>query len=188
MASPLLDRRSPAELAESGQVFELKGQIDDFDRLQEAVESLLSGLPEAEKPDGWKQRPVEIRIRFGWWEATAGVPALTGRVSAVVPLVCQRCLAPYDTELAAELRLLIAEPGQAIADPGSWEVWEWDEQSDRPLDMVDETLVMAIPFAPMHPDDAGCAAKENEPAGEKQDLVRPFADLRALMADQEQKE
>ena len=42
MASPMLDRVPPSELAKRGQVIELQGLIEDFDGLVAAIDSELS--------------------------------------------------------------------------------------------------------------------------------------------------
>ena len=69
MRNPLLDRSSPGELADVGQVIETEGKLEDFSRLREIVAADLASLPEAEVRAAWRQTPVPIRLRFSWVDA-----------------------------------------------------------------------------------------------------------------------
>ncbi len=50
----------------------------------------------------------------------------------------------------------------------------------RPLDLVDELLVMALPFAALH-EEASCRRAAVETGAVTEEPLRPFADLRAQM-------
>ena len=82
----------------------------------------------------------------------------------------------------AEADLLLLELEQAADGYDEYEVWELDESLLRPLDIVEEMLVMAMPFSAMHVDSASCKVLEpvTEPAQE--DTTTPFAALREQMA------
>jgi uncharacterized protein len=179
MGNPLQDRRTPQELAASRQVIEFKGKLSDFARLEGIVESDLDALDPDKLPPGWRESEICGQLSFGFADAQNGLPRVEGEVNAAVDAVCQRCLEPLKVPLSVELRLLFAgeDPGEA-GDEG-FEVWELEEETVRPLDLVEEALIMAMPLAAMHEDDE-CHGPdiEDSGAGEK---IRPFAALKAQM-------
>jgi len=78
----------------------------------------------------------------------------------------------------AELRLLFG--AEQSAGDGGYEVWELKEDELCPADLVEEALIMAMPFSAMHDFDAPCVkADAVEDRAEK--TVRPFADLKSQM-------
>lgn len=181
MANPLLDRASPAELAERGQVIEKKEKIEFFPRLAEIVARDLAALPEARRPPEWRALPVAIRLVFDWADGRERVPALTGRVVTTVPAVCQRCLEPMELPLGQDLELVFVGPAASAPDAGGYEAWELDEATIRPLDVIEEVLIMAMPIAAMHAASEECRPLAEVPADETGKSVKPFADLRSRM-------
>ena len=184
MGNPLLDRASPRDLAERGQIIEKEEKLELFPRLTEAIAADLEALPAERLPRQWRQSPVAFRLAFGWADHRQRVPVLTGSVTAELPAVCQRCLEPLTLLLAQELKLLLTSPDGSPATGGEFEPWEIDEAVIRPADIVDEVLIMAMPLAAMHADRrdcgplAGLLATDPPAAG---DTARPFADLRARL-------
>ena len=185
MTSPMLDRVPPTVLANRGQLIETKGRVADFDRLIEAVESELSVLPSAEKPQRWQQAPVDIRIRYGWSESQPGIPVIEGRTSTHIAAVCQRCLEPFELAIAADLKLLLPPKDAAAVTNDEFEVWEFDEDDVSPHDVVEEALIMAMPFSAMHQSEDECGAARPGSGADEDETVRPFADLKSLMANAE---
>lgn len=193
MGNPLLDRASPRDLAERGQIIEKIEKLELFARLAEVVAADLETLPAKQLPGRWRQSPVTFRLVFGWADDRHRVPSLTGRVTAEVPAVCQRCLEPLTLSLAQELKLLLCAPDARVVAGDAFEAWEIDGEIDepviRPVDIVDELLVMAMPLAAMHADRRECTT----PAGRLMrdrgaggdDTVRPFADLRSRMRQED---
>ena len=55
-----------------------------------------------------------------------------------------------------------------------------DEERLRPLDLVEEVLIMALPLATLHDGDAACAEREC-PEEAPATKTRPFADLKLQM-------
>lgn len=185
MTSPMLDCVSPTDLANRGQVIETKGRVADFDRLVEAVESELSVLPATERPQQWQQAPVDIRLRYGWSELQPGMPVLEGWTSTRIAAVCQRCLEPFELAITAELKLLLPPPDADAVTSDEFEVWEFDDDDVSPHDIVEEALIMAMPFSAMHQSDEECGASRPDSDADEDEAVRPFADLKSLMADAE---
>lgn len=184
MANPLSDRVQPKELATRGQCIEFKGKVSDFERLAEIVEADLAALSAELRPRGWRAAPVAIRLEFAWAGGPQQIPAINGRIIAKIPAVCQRCLEAFELELDSSVRMLLAgpdaEPGET-PDLAEFEVWELDEETLRPLDIVEESLVMAMPLAPTHDFDESCVALANELVESGPDTARPFADLKSRM-------
>ncbi len=88
----------------------------------------------------------------------AGRPALAVSVTGTVPVECQRCLAPFGFEVAQRTVMLLAksEADADALDAGSdAEVLVADRPLD-PLELVEDELLLTLPFAPMH-DEGACA-------------------------------
>jgi uncharacterized protein len=189
MGNPLLDRASPRDLAERGQIIEKKEKLELFPRLTEVVAADLETLPAERLPGRWRQSPVTFRLVFAWADDRHRVPSLTGWVSAEVPAVCQRCLEPLTLALAQDLKLLLTGPDAPVAIGDDFEAWEVDEPVIRPADIVDEVLIMAMPLAAMHPDRRACGALAGRLAQDRgassDDPVRPFADLGTRMRQED---
>jgi uncharacterized protein len=177
MGDPLRDRRTAQDWAKRGQVIEIAEKIGGFTRLAGIVEKDLETLRPARLPHDWRDATVVGRLQFGFADAQRDVPALEGRVAVTVDAVCQRCLEPMRLPLETELRLLFDVGGSGIDAGDGYEVWELEDQRLRPLDVVEEALVMALPLAAMHAD-AECSAAT---ADEREKATRPFANLRGQM-------
>jgi len=183
MGNPLRDRRTPSELAASGQVIEIEEKITNFERLAGIVEADLLTLDPDKLPSDWRDTVVAGRLGFSFSDTHNSVPALHGEVEVTIDAVCQRCLEPFRLPLAAELRLLFVEKNAATVKVDGYEKWELAEEKLRPLDLVEEALIMAMPFAAMHANDESCNKPEeviDEPGGK----VQPFATLRSQMDDE----
>ena len=178
MGNPLQDRRTPQDFAVSGQVIEISEKIGNFERLAEIIEADLGALEPDRLPRDWRESPVDGQLSFGFTGAQGGVPALEGQVVATIHAVCQRCLEPFRLPLAVKLRLLFG--AEQSAGDGGYEVWELKEDKLCPADVVEEALIMAMPFSAMHDFDTQCVkAVAVEDRAEK--MVRPFADLKSQM-------
>ena len=178
MGNPLRDRRTPREFAASGQSIDFDDKIGDFERLAGIVEADLSALDAEKVPRGWRDRTVAGHLSFGFADAQQGLPTLEGSIAATVDAVCQRCLEPMVVSLCAEMKYLLAD-----GEYDDYEVWELEESTLRPIDIVDEALVMAIPMSVLHVYSKDCRrmTASQEPA---EDKIRPFAALRAQMDEE----
>lgn len=144
------DRHQLADLASIGQVIEINGLIEDFDRLADVLAADLESLDAAHVPAGWRKRPVTGRLAFEAVEGDGRAARLTGELEATLLSVCQRCLQPFEWRLATTIGLMLVEAGAADASHDSLEVWELDGRDARPADIVDEALVMAMPLSVRH--------------------------------------
>lgn len=181
MANPLLDRVLPEDLAERGQAFELQGKIEDFRRLIEIVEADLKSVAVQIRPREWRAAPVNIRLGFGWADARREIPALEGEISTDIVAVCQRCLEPFELPLRTTLKMLLLKTADATALQDEFEIWEVEGDEIRPLDIVEEALIMALPLSAVHPSRDLCGPLAENVTDENKETVRPFADLRSQM-------
>ncbi len=181
MANPLLDRAPPEELADRRQVFELKGKIEDFPRLVEIVEADLDAIAAENRPRDWRAAPVNIRLGFAWLDARREIPALEGEISTEFAAVCQRCLEPFKLSLMTKLKMLLLKTPAATTLQDEFEIWEVDGDAVRPLDIVEEALIMALPFSAVHQSGDLCGRLAENVTEESRKTVRPFADLRSQM-------
>lgn len=181
MGNPLLHRAPPEEFAARGQVIETEEELQLFPRLAEAVSGdFRAHAPEA-LPRKWRQTPVTIRLAFGWADTEHEIPVLEGRVSVRVPAVCQRCLEPFERVLDTEVRLLFGAFGGRDDPSSQYGLWELEEATVRPVDILDESLVMAMPLAAMHESSEDCGPLAKEVTVARDAGIRPFADLKSQM-------
>lgn len=178
MANPLLARAAPELLARRGQAIDIVEHVSTFARLAEIVAGDHASLEAAQVPPRWRERPVTVELAFAWADVAERVPRVEGRASTTVPMTCQRCLECCEISLVADIALLLLPAGEGRAAGEALEVWELEEETLRPLELVEEALVMALPFAAKHADTAECAALAAVPAEERTDTVRPFAGLK----------
>jgi uncharacterized protein len=112
-----------------------------------------------------------------------GRPMLSLTIRGRLPLVCQRCLQPFDASIEQSSELLIAR------DEPEWAQLDEDERevvlASAPLDattLVEDELLLSLPYAPKHPD-AQCPAASAQAPGSaetEQHTSSPFARLAAL--------
>jgi uncharacterized protein len=180
MGSPLRDRRPLAELADRRQVIEITEKVGDFQRLTRIVEADLAALDPAKLPRGWRDSAVTGRLEFGFLDAQERLVVLEGEVAAIIDAVCQRCLEPFRLELASELHLLPMVARESSFADETLEVWELDDDTICPAEVVEEALIMAMPLAAMHEDPAACGEIDKASSDERQ-TTRPFAGLKSQL-------
>lgn len=184
MANPLLARAAPGFLAKRKQVIESIEKLSTFERLAAIVQEDLAALPDTERPENWRDSTVKVALEFGWADSREQLPQLKVTAEAEVPAVCQRCLDACTVGLQIDLKvLLLQDPGVEHGGDETLEVWELTESTLRPIDVVEELLVMALPMAAMHDDRAECGAVAKAEIAATDDIavdtVRPFAGLKA---------
>ncbi len=183
MGSPLEIRRTAAEWAAAREAIEFKEKIGEFEQLQAIVAADLAILGPDETPADWRDAPVTGTLQFGYLDGT-NVPGVDCRAFAELDAVCQRCLLPFRLTVEVESRLVLLEMDRAIDGYEEFEVWELEESSVRPRDIVEELLIMAMPYSAMHTESAACRALSSPgDGGEK--MTRPFAALRERMAEED---
>jgi uncharacterized metal-binding protein YceD (DUF177 family) len=182
MGNPLRERRSAADLAAGAQVIEIAAKIGDFEQLSAIVEADLVALDADRMPTGWRDSAVEGSLEFGFADAQQQLPKVNCRVGVTVDAVCQRCLEAFRLPLEAEVELLLLGLDQDVDGFDELEVWELEESLLRPQDIVEELLIMALPFAAMHKDTTSCRALASVATESAEKMTSPFAALRDQMA------
>jgi uncharacterized protein len=106
--------------------------------------------------------PASVDWRIAGTTDALGRPALSVGLSGAVTLSCQRCLADFEWKVEQQTELLLArnEDELAALDAESGAEIVLAESPIDPLELVEDELVLALPFAPRHPDGA-CAAPAN---------------------------
>ncbi len=178
MAKLLTALEAPSRLASSGQAVEISDEISCFPRLSEALEAELERLDPAQRPANWQTEAVRGEARFDFVDPESRDVVAQIVARTVVPQVCQRCLAAFEWPLEADAKLLLAS-GTDLREREGFETWEIEDDLLKPIELVDELLVMALPFAAKHADDECAVAAEAE--SKTKDTVRPFADLKAQL-------
>ncbi len=98
----------------------------------------------------------EVAARLEFSRGEEGVVRVTGECHAELALVCQRCLGVFTQHVDADFTMLLVD-GEALIDKLDGDE-EMEVVSDRirPLDLIEDELIMALPLVPVHPDIADC--------------------------------
>ena len=182
MGDLLRERRTAAKWAAVSQVIEVADKIGNFPQLSEIIEADLSALDADKVPAGWRDAVAAGRLEFGFVDAQQTLPQVKVRLDVTVELVCQRCLEPFRLPLEVEADLLLLDFDQQADGYDEYEVWELEEPLLRPQDIVEELLIMALPFSAMHVESAACRALTAEGQVGDERMTTPFAALREQMA------
>ena len=183
MGDPLQDRRPLAEWVAGEQVIEISDNVGSFDRLADAIRADLAEAEDESADVDLREFDVSGWIRIGRVGPHDDRPCVTGELETVIPATCQRCMKTFRMPLSTELRFELKSTGESkdgampgLADDGL-DAWELADGAVRPLDIVDEALVMAIPLVAKH--DYDCVELDEAPEGPE--MTSPFASLREQM-------
>ena len=152
------------EFASAGAIQQGVWPLGDFQRLRDMLAS----------------EEGEVAYRVQGTRDENGRPALQVRVQGTLQLRCQRCLEPLPFEVRVEdLLVLAATLSEIHAEPaGAYAPDRIVAGKEMPVrELVEDGLILALPYAPRHESCAPRAA-----AGEEQGSS-PFASLRGLMRD-----
>jgi len=154
----------------------------EFCRLKELREGeiAVADLPRLAEESVDKSGTVRWALRGG--SSLQGHPQLSLSVSGSVRLICQRCLAPFEFEIASSSILVLA-PDEGSADEIDASLG--DESIDvivgsRSFDiaqLIEDDALLTLPLSPKH---EACAAKVADIAEESLEKMSPFAVLRDL--------
>jgi uncharacterized protein len=89
---------------------------------------------------------------------------------ATVELVCQRCLEPFRHEVAQSVNVVIADSDSLPATvPDGFEPFELAGGRLKPVELVEDELIVAIPLVPKHArvEDCGSLARQLAGQGER---------------------
>ena len=131
------------------------------------------------------QPPDADHARIQWsivgGQDAQGRPVLTLGLDGTLFVVCQRCLRPLAVAVVQQTELLLARDETELArlDVDEREVVLTAAPLD-PLTLVEDELLLSLPFAPSHLVDTCVAAAP--PVSTAQDSPSPFARLAGLKA------
>lgn len=174
MSAPLPDRLDPWRAVQSGAAFEGEAALDELPRLAAAVIGA--------------DVPVRYSLRFEL--DGQGRALVSGSVSTVLRLTCQRCLGEVpvlvDTPIAIALVRASSDADRLgltrIAGlPDDLDAMPVGDEPIHVMDWVEDELLLAIPQVPMHPPglcEPDAVAVPNDDALVKAES--PFAVLGAL--------
>jgi uncharacterized metal-binding protein YceD (DUF177 family) len=148
----------------------------------------------------------DIQVDWVFGRNVNGRAACWGTVQCNASLSCQRCLEPCDHVVVAHTQLeFLNANGADVSSPE----WEPCVESGEPLslyELVEDELLLAMPFAPHHPDGecnevyrnrmngSDWSATQGSDGGsevvdkhkiDRDGKRKPFADLAQLMSEQE---
>jgi len=86
----------------------------------------------------------------------SAVTTVVGRLSACVPLRCQRCLETVRVEMEQELNLAVTAESGEQAVPDQMEAWPLLTGPVSLGELLEDELLLALPLVPMHADPADC--------------------------------
>lgn len=143
MSAPLPHKLDPWRAVHLGLAYAGEAPLAEFPRLAAAV---------IDAPG-----PCRYRLRFGLDDR--GQAVAEGQADMAVRLTCQRCLGEVVCDLDAPIALALVRTAGADAlgldqgpeAAGPLEAVPLDEGPMRPLDLVEDELLLALPLVPMHP-------------------------------------
>jgi len=140
----------------------------------------LSGLERLQGLVADTEGECAYALEFGRDEALQ-VPYVELTIETALPLTCQRSMQRFLLPVSLVQRLgLIRDEDEEQALPPDYEALLVPEDGNlRPLDLVEDELVLAVPVVPLAP---GSEAVERDfsATSEELDKVNPFAALAAL--------
>lgn len=126
----------------------------------------------------------EVSFAIEFDQDALKVPYAELRVDAELPLMCQRTLQRFLLPVRIEQRLgLIRDEAEEGALPPGYEpLLMPDDGMLRPVDLVEDELILAVPVVPVAP---GTEVVEQEwsASAEETERTNPFAALSALKKD-----
>jgi uncharacterized protein len=95
---------------------------------------------------------------------------------ASVDLTCQRCLVPFRYDFAGRVSLVLADAESLpAAVPEGHEPVELEEGRLSPAQLIEDELIVSIPFAPKHARAADCGSLARELVGSTDGSAAPEA-------------
>lgn len=162
-----------------------------FDALELAArgETLAGEVDLARRPRVADRLAPEVPALIAWQIAGGrdelGRPTLRITIEGSLPVVCQRCLQPFEAPIAQRSELLLARDGTELKrlDAEASEV----VLAAAPLEalgLIEDEMLLSLPFVPRHPE-GQCPASaatdlERNAAQQAPPTNSPFARLAAL--------
>lgn len=135
-----------------------KTKLDAFRLAREhgVVEGTIDAHRLTRVADALGEGPANVAWRIEGSADIAGRPALSIELAGAVPLTCQRCLGDFAWSVAQRTEVLLAHDERELAalDADSSAEVVLAGTPVEPLALVEDELLLALPFAPRHPEGA----------------------------------
>ena len=132
------------------------GRVDAFRMARDrgAIEGSVDPRELPRVADLLSDGPASIEWRIEGTTDPSGRPALRITLKGAVTLACQRCLADFEWPIDQATEVLLARDAAELAalDADSGLEVVLAQGAVDPLALVEDELVLALPFAPRHPD------------------------------------
>lgn len=92
---------------------------------------------------------LRFRKRGGWLTVEL-------EYAGIVELICQRCLEGFAHPVGARVEMALVEAGTGESVPEGCEPLIVEEGRLRPIDLVEDELIMALPLVPRHAQSVDC--------------------------------
>jgi uncharacterized protein len=110
-----------------------------------------------------------VSATLGFRQRRDGWLAVVLDYSASVELVCQRCLEPFRHELAQSVNVVVADSDSLPATvPEGFEPFELAGGRLRPVELVEDELIVALPLVPKHARVEDCGSLARKLAGQSE--------------------
>ncbi len=148
----------------------------ELTRMKRLNESLGVGLDNG-------SNTVEFTLDFGKQDRAK---VATGNFSAGVNMSCQRCLKPVAVAVRGEIHLefVVGEEIEGRLEDLGYETVVVVDESLSLLELIEDEVLLAIPFAPLH-HKGECPGSSIVEKLQESDRPNPFAVLAKLKKDQE---
>jgi len=124
--------------------------------------------------------PVRFAIEFD--RDALQVPYVELRIEAQLPLECQRTLRPFlhPVHVVQRLGLIVDEADEAGLPPDYESLLLAADGAVRPVELVEDELILAVPLVPTCPGSEEVAVEAGEVEAMDEPQANPFAALAAL--------
>jgi uncharacterized protein len=154
---------------------------------QVAGEVELSGMTRLAEACGLKSLSGQVKVALQGSVDDQGIALLSGQCQTTLPLICQRCMQPFDYKLETAFNLApIQSEKQRQQLPSDYEALLLNEDELTVAELVEDELLLKAPLVCMHPLE-DCSVKQSSwQSGEikqtSEEKPNPFAKLSALKA------
>jgi uncharacterized protein len=123
----------------------------------------------------------QVGFRIDFDRDSLGVAYAELRIAAELPLQCQRSLQRFlqPVEVAQRLGLIRDEDEEAALPPGYEPLLVPEDGALRPVELVEDELILALPVVPLAPD-SEAVDQEWSPPQDEAAKASPFAALAGL--------
>ncbi len=162
-----------------------------------AGEVPLEALPRVTPLLTCGEREDTVSARLDFETDARGRVYVSGEIKASLTLLCQRCLEPVRLPVSSSFRVAVRPASVDGVDPQGFDSFDGGDEGLLPAELLEEELLLALPFAPRHNSVVDCGklaqrragADETGPAAasgqdkETAQAKRPFAVLKDLKLD-----